>query len=163
MTQGPAFFQMGVPATETFPATLFARIRAKAVRVEASAAPIYPDRRGELELRREIAGYLAIARGIDCSPSQIIVTAGYSAGLGRAGAGIARSRRPGHPHRLVQQDDQSHAPPRIYRCADRPHGPLCRGCSVSRPAAGAFGAARDGGIHAGRPLSAPPPPFEARL
>jgi GntR family transcriptional regulator/MocR family aminotransferase len=84
MTQGPAFFQMGVPATETFPATLFARIRAKAVRIETSAAPLYPDPRGELELRREIAGYLAMARGIDCSPSQIIVTGGYAAGLGLA-------------------------------------------------------------------------------
>ncbi|MCQ4325773.1 GntR family transcriptional regulator [Stutzerimonas stutzeri] len=84
MTQGPALFQMGVPATETFPATLFARIRANAVRAEASAAPRYPDPRGELELRREIAGYLAIARGIDCSPSQIIVTGGYAAGLGLA-------------------------------------------------------------------------------
>src|SRR3546814_13769289 len=75
---------MGVPATETFPATLFARIRAKAVRIETSAAPLYPDPRGELELRREIAGYLAMARGINCSPSQIIVTGGYSAGLGMA-------------------------------------------------------------------------------
>ena len=84
MTQGPAFFQMGVPARETFPATLFARIRANAVRAEASAAPIYPHPRGELELRREIAGYLAIARGIDCSPSQVIVTGGYGAGLGLA-------------------------------------------------------------------------------
>src|SRR3546814_16503469 len=84
MTQGPAFFQMGVPATETFPATLFARIRARAVRVETSAAPIYPDPRGELELRRQIAGYLAIARGIDCSPSQIIVKGGYGAGHGHA-------------------------------------------------------------------------------
>jgi GntR family transcriptional regulator/MocR family aminotransferase len=84
MTQGPAFFQMGVPATETFPKTLIARIRANAVRAEASAALIYPDPRGELELRREIAGYLAVARGIDCSPSQIIVTGGYGAGLGLA-------------------------------------------------------------------------------
>lgn len=84
MTQGPAFFQMGIPATETFPATLFARIRASAVRAEASAAPLYPDPRGELELRREIAGYLAVARGIDCSPSQVIVTGGYGAGLGLA-------------------------------------------------------------------------------
>ena len=84
MTQGPAFFQMGVPATESFPATLLARIRSKAIRTEASAAPIYPDPRGELELRREIAGYLAIARGIDCSPSQVIVTGGYGAGLGLA-------------------------------------------------------------------------------
>ncbi len=82
MTQGPALFQMGVPATETFPATLFARIRANAVRAEASSPPIYPDPRGEIELRREIAGYLAVARGISCSPSQIIITGGFSAGLG---------------------------------------------------------------------------------
>lgn len=82
MTQGPAIFQMGVPATETFPATLLARIRAASVRAEASAPPHYPDPRGEFELRREIAGYLAIARGIQCSPSQILITAGFAAGLG---------------------------------------------------------------------------------
>src|SRR3546814_6336483 len=75
---------MGGPATDTVPATLFARIRDKAVRSETSAAPLYPEPRGELELRREIAGYLAMARGINCSPSQIIVTGGYSAGLGLA-------------------------------------------------------------------------------
>src|SRR3546814_20425340 len=84
MTQGPALFQMGVPATETFPATLFARIRAKAVRIETSAAPLYPDPRGEPELRREIAGYPAMARGIDCSPPQTLVTGGSAAGLGLA-------------------------------------------------------------------------------
>lgn len=83
-TQGPAFFQMGVPAIETLPATLFARIRASAVRAEASAPPLYPNPRGEIELRREIAGYLAVARGINCSPSQVIVTGGFSAGLGLA-------------------------------------------------------------------------------
>jgi GntR family transcriptional regulator/MocR family aminotransferase len=84
MTQGPALFQMGVPAIETFPATLFARIRAQAVRAETSAPPLYPDPRGELELRREIAGYLAVARGVTCSPSQVIITGGFSAGLGLA-------------------------------------------------------------------------------
>ena len=84
MTQGPAFFQMGVPAIEIFPATLFARIRAHAVRAEASVSPLYPDPRGELELRREIAGYLAVARGIDCSPSQVIITGGFCGGLGLA-------------------------------------------------------------------------------
>jgi GntR family transcriptional regulator/MocR family aminotransferase len=84
LTTGPAVFQMGVPAQETFPAKLFARIRSHAVRAESSAPAIYPDPRGELELRREIAGYLAIARGIACSPSQIIVTAGFSGGLGLA-------------------------------------------------------------------------------
>jgi GntR family transcriptional regulator / MocR family aminotransferase len=82
MTQGPNLFQMGIPARDIFPATLFARICTAAVRAEAAAQPLYPDPRGELELRREIAGYLAIARGITCSPSQVIVTGGFAAGLG---------------------------------------------------------------------------------
>ncbi|RUV79455.1 PLP-dependent aminotransferase family protein, partial [Mesorhizobium sp. M1A.F.Ca.IN.020.32.1.1] len=84
MTAGPAIFQMGVPAQETFPATLFARIRSQAVRAESSAPAIYPDPRGELELRREIAAYLAVARRIECSPSEVIITGGYANGLGLA-------------------------------------------------------------------------------
>ncbi|MBV8473285.1 MAG: PLP-dependent aminotransferase family protein [Hyphomicrobiales bacterium] len=83
-TARPAIFQMGVPAPETFPAKLFARIRSRAVRAEASAPALYPDPRGEPELRREIAAYLAIARGVECSPSEILITAGYSGGLGLA-------------------------------------------------------------------------------
>jgi GntR family transcriptional regulator/MocR family aminotransferase len=84
LTAGPAVFQMGVPAQEAIPAKLFARIRSSAVRAELSAPAIYPDPRGELELRREIAAYLAIARGIECSPSQIIITGGFGSGLGLA-------------------------------------------------------------------------------
>jgi GntR family transcriptional regulator/MocR family aminotransferase len=103
MTQGPAFFKMGIPATETFPATLFARIRAHKVRAEASAHLLYPDPRGELKLRREIAGYLAVARGITCLPSQVIITGGFSAGLGLAlsvlglGGQTAWIENPGFP------------------------------------------------------------------
>ena len=103
MTQGPALFKMGIPATETFPATLFARIRAHAVRAEASAHLLYPDPRGELELRREIAGYLAVARGITCLPSQVIIMGGFSAGLGLAlsvlglGGQTAWIENPGFP------------------------------------------------------------------
>jgi GntR family transcriptional regulator / MocR family aminotransferase len=81
LTAGPAAFQMGVPAQEAIPAKLLARIRSSAVRAELSAPAIYPDPRGELELRREIAAYLAIARGIECSPSQIIITGGSGLGL----------------------------------------------------------------------------------
>jgi GntR family transcriptional regulator/MocR family aminotransferase len=84
LTAGPAAFQMGVPAQSTFPAKLFSRIRSHAVRAESSAPAMYPDPRGELELRREIAAYLAIARGVECSPSQIIVTGGFGSGLGLA-------------------------------------------------------------------------------
>lgn len=82
MTQGPGIFQMGIPASDIFPATLFARIRGNVIRAEAIAPPLYPDPRGELDLRREIAGYLAVARGITCQPSQIIITGGFGAGLG---------------------------------------------------------------------------------
>jgi len=78
----PAIFQMGVPAQDCFPDKLISRIRARTVRAEAHAAAGYPDPRGELELRREIAIHLAIARGIECAPSQIIITSGFSGGLG---------------------------------------------------------------------------------
>ena len=81
---GPAIFQMGVPSRETFPATLLARMHARAARVEMSAPAIYPDPRGEPDLRREIAAYLALARGIECMPSQIIMTSGFAGGLGLA-------------------------------------------------------------------------------
>src|SRR5258706_14879629 len=75
---------MGGLAREPFPGKLFARIRSRAVRAESSAAPLYPDPRGEPDLRREIAAYLAIARGIECSPSQIVVTGGLGSGPGVA-------------------------------------------------------------------------------
>ena len=79
---GPAVFQMGVPASDCFPATLFSRLRARAVRDEVEAPAAYPDPRGEHELRREIAAHLALARGIECQPSQIFITAGCSGALG---------------------------------------------------------------------------------
>lgn len=84
LTAGPAIFQMGVPSQETFTAKLLARMRVRAVRAETSAPAIYPDPRGELDLRREIAAYVALARGIECAPSQIIVTSGFTGGLGLA-------------------------------------------------------------------------------
>jgi GntR family transcriptional regulator / MocR family aminotransferase len=83
-TAGPAIFQMGVPAHESLPAKLFTKVRSFALRAESSAAVVYPDPRGELELRREIAAYLAIARGIACSPAQVVITNGFSGGLGLA-------------------------------------------------------------------------------
>lgn len=78
---GSGVFQMGVPSQEDFPAKLFAQIRTRTARAELASLS-YPDPRGELELRREIAAHLAISRGIVCSPSQIVVTSGFSGGLG---------------------------------------------------------------------------------
>ncbi|CAM5208214.1 GntR family transcriptional regulator/MocR family aminotransferase OS=Castellaniella defragrans OX=75697 GN=HNR28_001151 PE=3 SV=1 [Castellaniella defragrans] len=84
MTAGPAIFQMGVPAQDGLPAKFFARIQARAMKSGPSTPATYPDPRGEFELRREVAGYLALSRGIQCSPEQVIITAGFSGGLGVA-------------------------------------------------------------------------------
>ena len=81
---GQGYFRMGVPAQDCIPAKLLARIRARAVRAELSAVTRYTDPCGELELRREIAAHLAIARGLECSPAQIVITSGFSGGLGLA-------------------------------------------------------------------------------
>jgi GntR family transcriptional regulator/MocR family aminotransferase len=73
---------MGVPASDCLPVSLLARLRANAARAEVSAPAVYPDPRGEFELRRVIAGHLGISRGIQCHPSQVFVTAGYAGALG---------------------------------------------------------------------------------
>lgn len=78
----PATFQMGVPAQDAFPFSLWSRIMARSARAAAAAPVSYPDPRGHIELRREIAGYLALARGIQCEPDQILVTSGYAGALG---------------------------------------------------------------------------------
>lgn len=81
---GPAVFQMGVPASDCFPATLFARLRSRAARDEIESPAFYPDPRGEHTLRCEIAAHLALARGIECQPSQIFIAAGFTGALGVA-------------------------------------------------------------------------------
>lgn len=80
----PGMFQMGLPAVDCFPVKLFARIRAHAVRAEIVSAKGYPDPRGEIELRREIAAHLAFSRSIECLPSQIVITTGFTSALGLA-------------------------------------------------------------------------------
>lgn len=79
---GPAIFQNGVPASDCLPATLLARLRAHAARAEVAGPAVYPDPRGEPALKREIAAHLMLSRGIECRPSQVFITAGYSGALG---------------------------------------------------------------------------------
>ena len=78
----PLLFQMGVPAQDAFPFKLWSRLMAAGARAAAAQPVSYPDPRGLPELRHEIAAYLAYARGIACSPAQVIVTNGFAAGLG---------------------------------------------------------------------------------
>jgi GntR family transcriptional regulator/MocR family aminotransferase len=84
----PLAFQMGVPAQDAFPFKLWSRILTREAR-RAAAAPVgYPDPRGDPDLRKEIAAYLGLARGVRCNPSQVLVTAGFSGALGLAIRGL---------------------------------------------------------------------------
>ena len=84
----PLAFQMGVPAQDAFPFKLWSRVLTREAR-RAAAAPVgYPDPRGDPELRKEVAAYLGIARGIRCTPSQVLITAGFSGALGLAVRGL---------------------------------------------------------------------------
>lgn len=70
-------FQMGLPALDAFPRKIWARLAARCVRVMQPADMVHPPVDGLPGLRIEIAAYLQVSRGIDCSPSQVFVTAGY--------------------------------------------------------------------------------------
>jgi GntR family transcriptional regulator/MocR family aminotransferase len=84
----PLVFQLGVPAQDAFPLKLWSGIITREAR-RYSASPLgYPDPRGDPNLRKEIAAYLAIARGVRCSASQVLITAGFSGALGLAMLGL---------------------------------------------------------------------------
>src|SRR5918997_2526319 len=78
----PATFQMGVPAQDAFPFKLWTRMMLRNARTAAMQPVGYPDPRGAPALRQEIASYLAIARGLQCTADQVLVTAGFAGALG---------------------------------------------------------------------------------
>src|SRR5215475_8862561 len=88
----PLAFQMGVPSQDAFPFKPWSRILTRETRRAAAAPVTYPDPRGDPELRKEVAAYLGLARGIRCSPSQVLVTGGFSGALGLAIQGLQLGR-----------------------------------------------------------------------
>ena len=77
----PRPFQMGLPALDAFPRKLWSRLVAREARALSSAGMANPDPAGYGKLRESIAAYLAIARGVSCTPRQVFVTAGYQGAL----------------------------------------------------------------------------------
>jgi GntR family transcriptional regulator/MocR family aminotransferase len=75
-------FQMGLPALDAFPRKLWTRLAARHARRLTMAEMSYPDPAGAPALREAITRYLAVARGIACTPDQVFVTAGYHGALG---------------------------------------------------------------------------------
>jgi GntR family transcriptional regulator/MocR family aminotransferase len=88
----PLVFQMGVPSQDAFPFKLWSRILARETRRAAAGPVTYPDPRGDPELRKEVAAYLGLARGLRCNPSQVLVTGGFSGALGLAIRGLELGR-----------------------------------------------------------------------
>jgi GntR family transcriptional regulator/MocR family aminotransferase len=70
-------FQMGLPALDVFPRKIWARLGARCVRAMQPSDMVHPSVYGLQLLRTEIAAYLQLSRGINCSPSQVFVTSGY--------------------------------------------------------------------------------------
>jgi len=61
--------------------TTWKRLAARTLAGRSAAAWQYGDPRGDLELRRAIAEYLAAARGVRCRPEQVVLTSGTQQGL----------------------------------------------------------------------------------
>ncbi|MEQ9947135.1 PLP-dependent aminotransferase family protein [Pectobacterium aroidearum] len=74
-------FQLGLPALDAFPRKSWARLAGHNLRALDTAAMIYPDPAGYEPLRRAIATYLGISRGITCTYEQVFITAGYRGAL----------------------------------------------------------------------------------
>lgn len=74
-------FQLGLPALDAFPRKTWARLAGRNARALDTVAMTYPDPAGYVPLRRAIATYLGISRGIVCTHEQIFVTTGYRGAL----------------------------------------------------------------------------------
>ena len=77
----PLPLRMGIPALDAFPRKLWSRLVAREARALSLAAMANPDPAGYGKLREAIAAYLAVGRGIPCTPRQVFVTAGYQGAL----------------------------------------------------------------------------------
>ncbi|MEO5815278.1 MAG: PLP-dependent aminotransferase family protein [Gemmatimonadaceae bacterium] len=90
----PIAFVTGMPALDLFPAALWAKLSARRWRGavgEAGARLLnYANSAGYYPLRRAIATYVGLARGVRCEAEQVIVTAGAQQALDLAARVILR-------------------------------------------------------------------------
>lgn len=70
-------FQMGLPALDAFPRKIWGRLGARLSRAMQPVDMVHPDILGLPALRTQIAAYLQVSRGINCSADQVFVTSGY--------------------------------------------------------------------------------------
>jgi GntR family transcriptional regulator/MocR family aminotransferase len=80
-SEGVRPFQMRDPAIAEFPAKLWGSIAARRARTFPSWLRTEDDGRGYRPLREAIAHYLAVSRGVRCSPDQVIMVSGTQQAL----------------------------------------------------------------------------------
>ncbi|PHI32288.1 MocR-like pyridoxine biosynthesis transcription factor PdxR [Budvicia aquatica] len=73
--------QLGLPALDEFPLTLWNRLAGRQVRQTSPTYLAQPPAAGYRPLREAIARYLQLSRGITCQPRQIFICGGYSSVL----------------------------------------------------------------------------------
>ena len=77
-------FELGHAEVDGSLMTTWKRLASRVLSSRSSLAWNYGDPRGEPRLRRAIADYLAAARGVRCTPDQIVLTSGTQQGLSLA-------------------------------------------------------------------------------
>lgn len=93
-------FTLGLPDVVAFPRTTWLRALQRAVRDAPAAQLGHVDPAGLGSLRAELAAYLARVRGTSASPRHVVITAGFTHGLGL----IARALR-AQGHRTLAVED----------------------------------------------------------
>jgi len=83
-------FRLGLPALDAFPRKLWSRLTAQRARALAPGDLAYQDPAGQAALRRTMAFYLRVARGVACAPEQIFITTGYQGALALIGQTLLR-------------------------------------------------------------------------
>lgn len=77
----PLPFALGVPPTDIFPAKLWERLQSRIWKRLSPLTLHEDDAVGWLGLRQAIATHVAMTRGLQCSPAQVIVVSCIAAGL----------------------------------------------------------------------------------
>jgi GntR family transcriptional regulator/MocR family aminotransferase len=90
-SQEPRPFQLGVPPIDIFPALLWRRLQSRRWRHISPALLRDDNPAGWIGLREAIASYVAMTRGLECSPGQVVVTNCIAAGLDLAARALGLS------------------------------------------------------------------------
>ena len=85
----PRAFMGGFPALEAFPLAVWQRLTARRIRSSGRALLAYFPTMGYWPLREAVARHLALARGVLCSPEQVMIVSSSIQALGLIGRVLA--------------------------------------------------------------------------